>query len=84
VLVLLKERATIVSDSKSKIDAIYELREAAEEKALAEKAVDDDPSWENRDALLDKQAKLEAKTVSAISVCHECGHEHLPDAPHPN
>jgi hypothetical protein len=73
-----------VSDSESKIDAIYDLRQAAEEKALAEKAVDDDPSWENRDILLEKQSKLEAKTVSAIALCHECGHEHLPDAPHPN
>lgn len=73
-----------VSDSKNKIDAIYDLRQAAEEKALAEKAVDDDPSWENRDVLLEKQSKLEAKTVSAIVVCHECGHEHLPEAPHRN
>ncbi|MGB8907892.1 MAG: hypothetical protein WCC84_04025 [Candidatus Cybelea sp.] len=73
-----------MGDSKSKIDAIYDLRQAAEEKALAEKAVDDNPSWENRDVLLEKQAKLEAKTVSAIEVCHECGHEHLSDAPHLN
>ncbi|MGA9943451.1 MAG: hypothetical protein WBE79_05960 [Candidatus Cybelea sp.] len=71
-----------MSDSKNKIDAIYDLRLAAEEKALAEKAVDDDPSWQNRDVLLEKQSKLEAKTVSAIVACHECGHEHLPDAPH--
>jgi hypothetical protein len=73
-----------LSDSKSKIDAIYELRYAAEQKALAEKAVDDDPSWENRDNLLDKQTKLNSKTVAAIRVCHECGHEHLPDGPHIN
>ncbi|MGC2407390.1 MAG: hypothetical protein WA431_13365 [Candidatus Cybelea sp.] len=73
-----------MSDSKSKIDAIYELRHAAEQKALAEKAVDDDPSWDNRDNLLDKQTKLNSKTVAAIRVCHQCGHEHLPDAPHAN
>lgn len=64
------------------MDAIYDLRDAAEEKALAEKTVDDDPSWENRDKLLDKKIKLESKTLVAIEVCHECGHEHRPGAPH--
>lgn len=71
-----------MSTSKKKIDAIFELRTAAEEKALAEKAATDHPSPENRDKLLDRQLDLEEKTVSAIDVCHECGHEHQPDAPH--
>jgi hypothetical protein len=71
-----------VSDTKDKIDAIFELRDAAEEKALAEKAVDDDPCWQNRDDLLDKQLKLNSKTTTAIRACHECGREHLPNASH--
>ncbi|MGA7357109.1 MAG: hypothetical protein WA431_05935 [Candidatus Cybelea sp.] len=74
--------AAAMGTSEKKIDAIFKLRTAAEEKALAEKAATDDPSPENRDKLLDCQLDLEAKTVSAIDVCHECGHEHLPDAPH--
>jgi hypothetical protein len=71
-----------MNDSKKKIDAIFELRAAAEEKALAERAVTDDPSPQNRDKLLDRQLELENKTVRAIDVCHECGHEHGPDLPH--
>jgi hypothetical protein len=71
-----------VSKSEQKIDAIFELRTAAEEKALAEKAVTEDPTPENRDKLLDRQLELEKKTVTAIDVCHECGHEHLPETPH--
>jgi hypothetical protein len=70
------------SSSKKKIDAIYELREAAEAKALAEKEAVDHPSPENRDELLDKKLDLEDKTVAAIAVCHECGGEHGPQAPH--
>ena len=68
--------------SKRKIDAIYELREAAEEKARAEKEVDDAPSPEKKDRLLDKQLTLEEKTTAAIVACHECGHEHPPEADH--
>lgn len=73
-----------MASSQEKIDAIFELRDAAEEKARAEKAVDDDPSPEKRDELLEKQIDLNAKTVAAISVCHECGHEHALGAPHFN
>lgn len=68
--------------SRQKIDAIYELREAAEEKARAEQEVDSAPSPEKKDQLLEKQLTLEAKTVAAIQACHECGHEHAPDADH--
>lgn len=71
-----------MSTSKRKIDAIYDLRKAAEEKALAEKTAAEDPSPENRVKLLDRKLTLEDKTVSAIVVCHECGHEHASDAPH--
>jgi hypothetical protein len=68
--------------SSKKIDAIYELREAAEEKALAERRVDEHPSAHNRDELLDKQLKLEDKTLNAITACHDCGHPHDASEPH--
>ncbi|MBV9718472.1 MAG: hypothetical protein JOZ77_04085 [Candidatus Eremiobacteraeota bacterium] len=68
--------------SKQKIDAIYELREAAEEKALAAKSVDENPTPAKRDQLLKTQLALEEKTMAAISVCHECAQQHKDDAPH--
>jgi hypothetical protein len=73
-----------VSNSKRKIDAIYDLRAAAERKALAEKAVDERPTRDREYALLEAKATLENKTVAAIAVCHECGHDHPSDAPHGN
>ena len=63
-------------ESKDKIDAIYELRDAAEQKAHAERDLEDAPTPEARDALLDAQMELEKSTYRAIEVCHECGHEH--------
>lgn len=63
-------------DSKNKVEAIYELRTAAEEKALAEQDFHLEPSSGNRAAFLEAQMTLEEKTVTAIDVCHECGHEH--------
>lgn len=71
-----------MDQSKSKIDAIYELREAAEEKARAEREVDAVPSPEKKDRLLETQLTLEEKTVAAIEACHECGHEHAPGEDH--
>ncbi len=68
--------------SREKIEAIYELRDAAEKKALAEKAVDENPTSQNRDHLLDRQIELEEKTMTAIERCHECGHPHQPGEPH--
>lgn len=68
--------------SSKKIEAIYDLRSAAEKKALAEKAVDENPTPQNRDDLLDRQIELEEKTMTAIERCHECGHEHDPQAAH--
>ena len=76
------EKGDLVNSSNRKIDAIYDLRRAAEEKALAEKTVADDPSPENRDRLLDTRLTLEAKTMTAIEACHECGHDHDPRTPH--
>lgn len=69
-------------ESKDKIDAIYKLRDAAEQKAHAERNVDEAPTPEARDALLDAQMELEKTTYRAIKVCHECGHEHATDEAH--
>jgi hypothetical protein len=62
--------------SSRKIDAIYEVRAAAEKKALAEKALAEDPGMEKRDQLLEARLTLE--------VCHGCGHAHGEDEPHQN
>jgi len=70
------------SESKEKIDAIYKLRHAAEQKARAERDLEETPTAEARDALLDAQMDLEKKTYQAIRVCHECGHEHAENEPH--
>ncbi len=59
-----------------KVQAIYELRKAAEHKAFAEVAVDREGTPEARDALLDATLQLEAKTQDAIEVCHFCGRPH--------
>ncbi|HEY1978055.1 MAG TPA: hypothetical protein VGG89_16005 [Candidatus Baltobacteraceae bacterium] len=69
-------------ESREKIDAIYKLREAAEQKARAERDVDEAPTPQARDALLEAQMELEKTTYRAIKVCHECGHEHGEDEPH--
>jgi hypothetical protein len=66
----------------NKVNAIYSLRDAAEQKALAEVNLRDAPNERHRAELLDAQLKLEAKTQDAIEVCHECGGTHGPDQPH--
>lgn len=68
--------------SRKKIDAIYELRAAAENKAVAERALEDEPVAERRDELLHAQIKLEEKTIEAIEVCHDCGRAHSSDEAH--
>ena len=65
-----------MTTSKKKIDAIYELREAAERKARVEQAVEEQPTKRGKDELLDAKLQLERKTVEAIDACHECGHAH--------
>lgn len=70
--------------SNRKIQAVYDLRTAAEEKVRAEQAVAVDGSAARRDALLDAQIRLEQKTVEAIDVCHACGHEHADGQPRGN
>ncbi|GAC1348983.1 MAG: hypothetical protein NVSMB19_01880 [Vulcanimicrobiaceae bacterium] len=63
--------------------AIYDLRAAAEAKAYAETALDAHPTPILRDALLDAQLDLAAKTAVAVRACHACdapGHDHEPHA----
>lgn len=65
--------------SNKKIAAIYDLREAAEVKAAAQLAVDMNPTPTSRDALLDAQLDLEARTADAVDACHDCddpSHDH--------
>lgn len=70
--------------SQDKIEAIYDLRQAVETKVRREIAVDERPTREARDALLDATLEVEAQTQRAIDVCHSCGHEHAPGAAHGN
>jgi len=67
---------------RSKIDAIYNLREAVESKVRAEQKLESDASPDARDELLAAQLEVEAKTQDAIDICHECGHEHAHGTPH--
>ena len=67
---------------KNKVDAVYELRQAAEEHGRAEKIVETDRSPENVDALLEAKERLELKTVEAINACEHCGETHCDDASH--
>jgi hypothetical protein len=68
--------------SKSKLDAIYDLRAAVAEKTRAEVAVEHASTPERRDALLQATIKVEDRTQTAIELCHYCGRRHLPDEPH--
>lgn len=70
------------TEQKSKVEAIYDLRDAAETKAHAEIALEQEPTPENRDQLLEAQMDLESKTQDAIEVCHDCGHAHASSEPH--
>src|SRR5580692_2285372 len=57
--VLARERNML---QPNKVSAIYKLRDAADQKAVAEVKLRDQPSERHRDELLDAQMKLEAKT----------------------
>ena len=48
----------------------------------AEQALELVPSPQTRAALLDATLEVEAKTQTAIDVCHECGCTHGPDDDH--
>lgn len=65
-----------------KVKAIYSLRDAAEQKAMAEMILREQPNEHHRDALLDAQLRLESKTQDAIEACHECGGSHTKEEPH--
>jgi hypothetical protein len=68
---------------KDKVDAIYDLREAAQEHGRVSAELEDRPgSPEARDAVLEAREKLEAATVEAIESCHHCGEPHLTSAHH--
>jgi hypothetical protein len=66
----------------NKVQAIYSLRDAAEQKAMAELALRSEPSAQHREEFLDAQLTLESKTQDAIEACHECGEKHHADQPH--
>ena len=68
--------------SNEKIEAIYNLREAVEAKVHAEHALQLVPSPDTRAALLDATLEVEAKTQTAIDVCHACGAAHAPGDGH--
>jgi len=59
--------------SQQKLDAIYDLRAAVEEKTRAELAVKRNPTAARKDALLKATLKVEDRTQVAIEACHLCG-----------
>ncbi|MBC5816429.1 MAG: hypothetical protein GIW97_07795 [Candidatus Eremiobacteraeota bacterium] len=68
--------------AKNKVQAVYELREAAEEHARADAEIDADRSPANVDRLLAAKERLEVKTVEAIEACEHCGDNHCDDESH--
>lgn len=62
--------------SADKVSAVYELREAVEEKVRAEVKVETDPTREAKDTLLEATLEVERQTQRAIEVCHACGRAH--------
>ena len=68
--------------SKDKVQAIFDLRAAVEEKVLAQVKAERDGTPKTRDLLLDATLKVEAKTQDAIEVCHACDRPHAVDEPH--
>lgn len=66
----------------NKVEAVYQLREAAEAHGRAEAEVDLERSPENVDALLEAKELLEVKTVEAIEACEHCAQAHCEDETH--
>ena len=62
--------------SEDKVTAVYELRDAVEEKVRAEMRVETHPSAAARDELLEATLEMERHTQRAIEVCHACGRTH--------
>lgn len=61
---------------KQKVEAIFDLRKAAEEHARAEVAVEQRDTPDRRDALLEARIALEDSTQEAIEACEHCGQAH--------
>jgi len=61
---------------KEKVEAIFDLREAAEEHARAEIAHEQKPTPERKAELLDARLALEESTQDAIEACEYCGRPH--------
>jgi hypothetical protein len=66
---------------KQKVEAIFDLREAAEAHALARLAVDQFPTPSRKDDLLEAKLTLEEATQDAIDACEHCALPHAKDAP---
>ena len=61
---------------KPKVEAIFELREAAEAHARADVALEQTPSPVKKDRLLDAKLALEEATQDAIEACEHCALPH--------
>ena len=66
----------------NKVEAVYQLREAAEAHGRAEALLETERSAETVDALLAAKEKLEEKTIEAIEACEHCGEAHCDDLSH--
>lgn len=62
--------------SADKVTAVYELRDAVEEKVRAEVQVETRPTAAAKDELLRATLDVERRTQHAIEVCHACGRAH--------
>ena len=67
---------------KDKVEAVYELRAAAENHGRVQAQLEREPSARMRDAALDAQLAVEEKTAQAIEACHHCGLAHCEDPAH--
>ena len=65
-----------------KIDAIYQLRDAAEESGRLEAELRSRMDHEARDQRLAARTKLEETTMKAIHACEYCGRAHAEEEPH--
>ncbi len=65
---------------KEKVEAIFDLRAAAEEHARASVALEERPTPSRSDALLDARLKLEEATQDAIEACQACDRPHAKSA----
>jgi hypothetical protein len=71
-----------VDQYKDKVEAIYDLRQAVEQKVHAEIALLQENTPDKRDALLDAALSVESKTQDAIETCIHCGRPHIAEEPH--